>query len=685
MKKILGIILAVSLILSAVSPAFAAEIDSKGLEQAIIKVKNIVSIPADYKKFEYASSQYESNGKLVSIWNLNWYKEDYSSGVSASIENDGYLINFNKFTDKNNEGFGTLSRAEGQKIADAFLKKARPDLSEYMKPEENQNYYNSDRYHYRYRMYQNDAIVSFIDIEIEVDKYTGEVIGLNFMGAGEDFSKLPSSDGVIGIEVAKKAYLEEINVDLNYYSNFDYESRVLRIFPAYSPSADTSKAIDAKTGKAIPLYNDVYYGRDMGGMGSSAKSMDSAVNESALIKEELAAVEGIANLITKDKAEKVLREQVPGITSAMKVTNTSLSKSYVQPDKYLWEIGFDGAYGVVNAKSSELVSFYIYHDDTRKGNLNLSEAKAKEKAENFIKKNNPDKFAELRFYESPVYIPYRQEEDVTDYSFNYYRQVNGIDFIGNGFTVIVNKASGLITHYDCNWYDDVSFPAIDDIITNEDAFKLFDETGNMSLMYKKVHKGEIGLVYDFADTSKSYLIDPFNGSRIGWDGKPYKETSIPVYNDIKGHWAEKTINKLLENGYYRAVEKFEPNKSITQLDFLRYLYSPIQSYYEDDEFYKMLVRDKIVKEDEKAPNTKITRQDASKFTIRFLGQGKSAEHPEIFKNPFRDNVEEAYKGYAAISYGLKVMQGDKYGRFNGTKHVTNAEAATIIYNALQVK
>ena len=93
----------------------------------------------------------------------------------------------------------------------------------------------------------------------------------------------------------------------------------------------------------------------MGGMGSSAKSMDSAVNESALIKEELAAVEGIANLITKDKAEKVLREQVPGITSAMKVTNTSLS-SYFSPIN-IFEIGFDGAYGVVNAKSSELVSF----------------------------------------------------------------------------------------------------------------------------------------------------------------------------------------------------------------------------------------------------------------------------------------------------------------------------------------
>jgi hypothetical protein len=31
------------------------------------------------------------------------------------------------------------------------------------------------------------------------------------------------------------------------------------------------------------------------------------------------------------------------------------------------------------------------------------------------------------------------------------------------------------------------------------------------------------------------------------------------------------------------------------------------------------------------------------------------------------------------------MQGDKNGRFNGMNQVTNAEAAVIIYNALQVK
>jgi hypothetical protein len=108
-------------------------------------------------------------------------------------------------------------------------------------------------------------------------------------------------------------------------------------------------------------------------------------------------------------------------------------------------------------------------------------------------------------------------------------------------------------------------------------------------------------------------------------------------------------------------------------------------YYDDDEFYKMMISDKILKENEKAPTAALTRQDAAKFVVRFLGQGKAAEHPEIFVSPFKDKVADAYKGYAAICYGLKVMQGDKNGRFNGTNSVTNAEAAVIIYNALQVK
>jgi hypothetical protein len=340
----------------------------------------------------------------------------------------------------------------------------------------------------------------------------------------------------------------------------------------------------------------------------------------------------------------------------------------------------------VNAKTGELMSFYYYNNDNSKSTSGITEAQAKEKAEAYIMKTAPEKFGQSRFYEDPgvrIYYPLKTA-DVTDYSFNYHRQVNGIDFIGNGFTVIVNKATGRITQYDCTWYDSVEFPPIDKVITGEQTFKVINAAGKMDLMYKKVKEGETALVYDFT-TPVNFLVDPVTGAKLGWDGKPYKETALPEYTDVKGHWAEAKILKLLENGYYLQGEKFNPNQKITQMSFLRYLYSPIQMYYDDEEFYKLMVSDKILKENEKTPTAVLTRQDAAKFVTRFLGQGKAAEHPEIFVNPFKDKVSDAYKGYAAICYGLKVMQGDKNGKFNGTNSVTNAEAAVIIYNALQVQ
>jgi len=682
-KKIVSILIAVSLILTSAIPAFAEEIDSKGLEQAIALVKNIAPIPSDYKDFQYSSSQYEENGKSTSVWYLNWNKEDYSAGISATVENGGYLIDFNRFASKQSEGLGSVTREAGEKKADAFLAKVRPDLASDLRLMENTDYSNTDRHYYRYKLYKNDAMISFVEVAVEIDKHTGEVIGFSAQGTGDDFSNLPDTKDVIGLDAAKKAYLEKINVSLSYYSNFDYNKKILTVFPAYSGTGTVGKAIDAKTGEALPLYNDYIFYGDGGGVGAMGKS--ESVADNAMTKEELEAVENISNLISKDKAESVLRDLAPGITSGMKVLSASLSKNYVEKDKYQWEIGFDGAYGVVNAKTGELISFYMYSETSSKGNVGLSEAKAKEKAESFMKKVASEKFAQSRFYESPAYTVYKVDQNVTDYSFNYYRQVNGIDFVGNGFTVIVNKASGMITHYDCNWYDGVTFPSIDKVITEEAAFDAVNNTGEMSLVYKKVNEGETALVYDFTYAVGGFLIDPANGAKLGWDGKPYKETSMPEYTDIKGHWAESTIKKLLENGYYLEGEKFNPGQKITQMSYLRYLYSPIQAYYDDEEFYKMLVNDKIIKENEKAPTLALTRQDAAKFVVRYLGQGKSAEHPEIFINPFKDKITDSYKGYAAICYGMKVMQGDKNGRFNGTSQVTNAEAATIIYNALQVK
>ncbi|MBR0596730.1 S-layer homology domain-containing protein [Sinanaerobacter chloroacetimidivorans] len=683
MKRLLSILLMLSLILTAAIPAFAEESDSKGLEKAILAVKNVVTIPSDYKDFQYSSSQYEKDGEMISIWYLNWNKEDYSAGISASVENNGYIINYNRYTNQQKEGLGNVTREAGKKTAADFLAKVRPDLAGKMKLVENNDYNSTDRHYYAYRLFMNDVPVNFITASVEVDKHTGEVIGF-IMDAGLKVPTLPSTDGIIGLDAATKAYLDKIGVKLSYYSYYDYNKKELKIFPAYAAD-NGGKAINAKTGEVVRLYQDYGIFRDFGGAVPTYK-MESTAAAQALTREELDAVDKISNVISKEKAESLLRSLVPGISSDMKVTSTSLSKNYIDSSKYVWEIGFDGAYGIINAKTGELVSFYIYKESSTKGSAAISEAKAREKAEDFMKKVAADKFSQSKYYENYANaIAYDDKYQTSDYSFNYYRQVNGIDFVGNGFTVIVNKASGMITHYDCSWYESATFPSIDKVMTKEAAFEKINATGKLSLLYKKVDKGDIALVYDYANSAGGFLIDPNTGAKIGWDGNPYKEASIPQYTDLSGHWSETTVMKLLENGYYLEGEKFNPNQKITQMNFLRYLYSPIQMYYTDDDFYKMLINDKIVKDTEKAPKAELTRQDAAKFTVRFLGQGKSAEHPEIFVNPFKDSVSPSYKGYAAICYGLGVMKGDTKGRFNGTKAVTNAEAASIIYNALQVK
>lgn len=683
MKKILSILVALSLVLASAVPVLAENTDSKGLEKAILQVKNVVMIPSDYKDFQYSSNSYDENGRKVTVWYLNWNNSDYSGGISATCEDGGYLINFNKYDNKPKEGLGAVNKDAAQKNAAAFLAKVRPDMASELKLMDDNNYSNSDRHLFDYKLVKNGAIVGYVDANVEVDKYSGEVTGYNFTGSGEQMTGFPDANGVIGLDAAKQAYLDKIKVALNYYSNYDYNKRTLTIFPAYSVSNNTAKAINAKTGEAVPLYNDmtVY---PMSGYGGAKNQASTADAKSDFTTEELDAIDGVSGLITKENAESILRGKIPGLASSAKVTSTSLSKNYAEKDKYQWEIGFDGAYGVVNAKTGDLMSFYVYDLGTKKG-TKITEAKAKEKAEAFIKQLEPDKFTQSRYYENPTYYMDKINPGTTDFSFNYYRQVNGIDFIGNGFSVIVDKDTGTITHYDCTWFDNVTFPAIDNVISPDKAFDAINVSGKMGLMYKKVNEGETALVYDFTNPAGNYLIDPSNGAKIGWDGKPYKETATPEYSDIKGHWAEGTIMKLLENGYYLQGEKFNPNQKINQLSFLRYLYSPIQTYYDDDDFYKMMINDKIVKDGEKAPTAMLTRQDAAKFVVRFLGQGKAAEHPEIFINPFQDKVSDAYKGYAAICYGLKVMQGDKNGRFNGTNQVTNAEAATIIYNALQVK
>ncbi|MEG1585031.1 MAG: S-layer homology domain-containing protein, partial [Anaerovorax sp.] len=242
-----------------------------------------------------------------------------------------------------------------------------------------------------------------------------------------------------------------------------------------------------------------------------------------------------------------------------------------------------------------------------------------------------------------------------------------------------------IVLYDNQWYSTVKFPEISKAATSLKAFDAAVLNSGFDKKYIRTGNKEFVLAYGFTK-QVDYLLDSVSCEKLNYNGEKYAEDGTSQYTDTAGKWYESTVNALLDNGYYLAGDTFNGGKSITQESFLRYLYSPTQKYSATtDDFYDMMKNNGIIEEDEIVAAGQVTRQDAAKFVTRYLGQDMVAKHAEVFKDVFKDKVDAEYKGYAAVAKSLGIMQGDSKGRFNGAAKLTNAQAAVVIYNTLNLE
>src|SRR5690606_34477196 len=131
-----------------------------------------------------------------------------------------------------------------------------------------------------------------------------------------------------------------------------------------------------------------------------------------------------------------------------------------------------------------------------------------------------------------------------------------------------------------------------------------------AMAYEKTGKnGDVDLVYTFDQEARTAMFEPFSGMRISFDGKLFESAKRPEYEDIKGHWSEKIVRELMENGYYLKSDSFKPDHTISQIDFFRYLFVPETRYYDDEELYEMLENRGILKDGEGTPESELTRKD----------------------------------------------------------------------------
>ena len=106
----------------------------------------------------------------------------------------------------------------------------------------------------------------------------------------------------------------------------------------------------------------------------------------------------------------------------------------------------------INAHNGELISYskWIHSPDDGKKELRYSPNQAREIAEKFIKKLQPEKFKQIRLLEeAEEYRPLIQEEK--SHNCRYIRIVNGLPFYDDGFRVSVDRATGEVTNYNLRW------------------------------------------------------------------------------------------------------------------------------------------------------------------------------------------------------------------------------------------
>lgn len=727
MYKKIAFVLAVAVLTIACMPAYTFAAD-EGLEKAIKTVKQYFSIPDNFTEFDYGIN---SAGDRK-IWQLNWTSKDGDGLVGASVDSNGDIISYIFYdnTDYNSsKKIPKISRQEAQAKAEEIIKKINPGIFENLKFVDSfayQGMLNDDAYYFTYIRTHNGIPLPENNICVGINRNTGEV--RQYTKQWNNDTVFPSSEKALSIEEAQKAYIENLGLRLTYYSRNNGDKT--EVYAAYTPIFESDYYIDAITGEKVYLGYS-YNGAEEWSYDGALKNVAVGRGETvALSPQEIDAINEVSKLLTQEEAEKKVREiKLFELDENYIVNSASLSTSWTSKNDFAWNLYFekevsgtnkeyDFLYIAVDAKTGEIRSFSRPFSNIEDIEPKFDKEASKAEVEKVIKELQPEKFAQTEYqelYNDRIYN--NTNEKPKTYGFSYVRKVNGVLFPENNISVTFDAVNGKIVNFYTRW-SEVDFPSVEKVIPLSEIYeKLFSEIGlklqyridtnaqnnSEELAYEKIdiiqayNKNiKLRLIYAF-DEGKPIRFDAFSGEILDYEGKPYKENKIQEYNDISGHYAEDIIKLLAEMGIALEGPEFKPNEEIKQKDFLLLISQIIDGGYrffgktalkenkEIEDLYTLLIREGIVKQNEKDPEAPLTREESVKFIIRVLRYDKIAELTDIFNCTFKDkdDISSDLIGYVVLAKGLKLVSGDgEY--FRPKNKLTRADAILIIYNYLNI-
>jgi len=691
--------IAVPAVISA--PARPVATDAS-MEAALLAVRRIITIDDEiFTDFSYSSSFSNWETREGLIWHFNWSGDDASA--FATVSADGTLLNYNVWHSGQSFGFAEISVVEALNRAEAFIRRAIPASQHefFTHVFDRSTNIHSREFSFLIEAYVGSHAFPISSINIGVDKFTGEITSYFTSNIDPTRFNFERADNLISHENAIAAHAENIGMSLEYRSRFNFETNQVTIFPAYTKNEVGTNYISAITGEVVTyVFDRGAVGGYAIGMGGAVAAPQAEADESvgrawaSLSPAERAAVEQVAGFITNEQAlDRLLGAMdLSGLdVRAFDDKHISLSRDFVDSSRFVYNVSlfrnleWDAAddeirsiSGTVDATTGRVRAFNLGYHGTPflVAGQPMSDSQIQAAVSAFLREMAPAELAASRL-ESRQAPSIGRFEAAGINNFNYIRMANGIPFRDNGISVAFNQVTGVVTNFSLNWLDNVSFPSISNVLTPEQALTRFVEQNGSRTIYITTGESNARLVYDFG----SGLIDPFTGALIDFMGDPMQDQAFtPNYSDVIGHWSERYVMRLLDNGVYNWSGLFEPDRVMNEVEFVAYIMQIEQPWMARMAPQAFLQQRGI--DFDASAGRQVTRQAAAKIIVEYLDFGLLAQQPQWFVYPFNDNVSDAFRGYITIAHMLGIVGGDTNGNFNANGNVTRGQAAVMLHNLI---
>jgi uncharacterized membrane protein YkoI len=687
------------------------------LEEAIRIAKGFFPVPAELSEFSSHYHEYQEKA----VWWLNWQGAE-GEGGEMTVQVDavtGDVLSMYRWKPGSSSQpvvkLPKITQGQAEKIALELLEKLQPEKSRHFElvQEPDQpvlvvNPYGPARYQFYFQRFFQEIPFPANSVRIVLDGDTGEVLEYSFSW---DQVTLQVPEKILDQAAAEKIFQDEFGMELIYFRPVaEKRGQKMPVKFVYRVKEPARVIIDAATGEIIQL-DEIYYGPERGadGAGESMKSpADSAVP--VLSPEEQKEVIELESLLTQEQSLEIAK-RVLDIPRDYILTNASLRDLWEEPGKKVWVFSWrpdvDEYRGylevTMEAKTGEIVGFsdYRYDEEKEKQDPRYDREQAREIAEKFMKKLQPEKTGQVRLQESRVPSG---EKAPRSHSFVFERMVDGIPFPQNGFNLTVDAVSGRVSYYRLQWSEG-EFPRPVQLLGEEKAAVRYLEQVPLKLafLYPPV-QGEkerpVYLAYYFPRIF-SQMIDGLTGEALDWGGKPIEQAKPAVFSDIADHPARQDIELLAAAGIVEGTEdgRFRPEDTITQAELAKMLIKakgdrgPViplprpladsQAWY--GEWMYRAVAGGLITEEEMAPEEPVSRERLAVMLIRHLGYEKPASLSQIYQLDFvdQDRIRQEYRGHVALACGFRLF--DEGDRFNPDGPVSRAQAAVTLVRLLNLE